>query len=110
MSRCLLSAGSGKVTFDDLLDNNRDFLDALVGVRQIFSLADTWSLAARADYSDGDSQGIYHLQAIVRYALGREQQYGLMFGYRYQQAKFENDGLEEKFKYQGPLIGFNFLL
>lgn len=68
----------------------------------------TWS--ARADYSDGDSKGIYQLQAIVRYGLGRERQYGLMFGYRYKQAKFEHDGLEEKYKYHGPLIGFNFLL
>jgi len=92
------------------LDTSRDFLDALVGVRQIFSLADRWSLAARADYSDGDSKGIFQLQAIVRYGLGMERQCGLMFGYRYKQAKFEHDGLEEKFKYQGPLIGFNFLL
>jgi hypothetical protein len=30
--------------------------------------------------------------------------------YRNKQAKLEHDGLEEKFKYQGPLIGFNFLL
>ena len=43
------------------LDTSRDFLDALVGVRQIFTLADRWSLAARADYSDGDSKGIYQL-------------------------------------------------
>ena len=42
-----------------LLDNDRDFLDALVGVRQQFSLSDSWKLHAHADYSFGDSEGTY---------------------------------------------------
>ena len=90
------------------LRNKRDFLDALIGVRQLFTLGERWSLLAQADYSDGDSDGIYLLQAVVRYGMGKHKQYGLMFGYRYKEAEFEHDGLEKKFKYKGPLVGFNF--
>ena len=90
------------------LRNDRDFLDALIGVRQLFTLAERWSLLAQADYSDGDSDGIYLLQAVVRYGMGEQKQYGLMFGYRYKEAEFKHDDLKEKFEYKGPLIGFNF--
>ena len=31
-----------------------------------------------------------------------------MLGYRYKEAEFEHDNIKEKFKYKGPLIGFNF--
>jgi len=92
------------------LENDRDFVDALLGVRKRFTLASRWSLLAHADYSFGDSEGIYQLQAIFRYGMGKRQQYGLMFGYRYKEAEFKHDGLEEKFEYQGPLVGFNFRL
>ena len=90
------------------LRNDRDFLDALIGVRQMFKLAERWSLLAQADYSDGDSDGIYQLQALVRYGMGKHRQYGLMLGYRYKEAEFEHGDIKEKFEYKGPLIGFNF--
>ena len=90
------------------LRNDRDFLDALIGVRQFFTLAERWSLLAQADYSSGDSDGIYQVQALVRYGMGKQKQYGLMLGYRYKEAEFEHDDLKEKFEYKGPLVGFNF--
>ena len=90
------------------LRNDRDFLDGLIGVRQLLKLADRWSLLAQADYSTGESDGIYQLQAIVRYGMGRYRQYGLMLGYRYKEAEFEHHDIKEKFEYKGPLIGFNF--
>lgn len=91
-----------------VLKNDRDFLDVLIGVRQRFTLGERWALFTRADYSDGDSDGIWQVQAVVRYAMGSKQQYGLMFGYRYKEAEFKNGKLEEKNKYYGPLLGFNF--
>jgi hypothetical protein len=90
------------------LRNDRDFLDGLLGVRQFFTLAERWTLLAQADYSTGESDGIYQLQALVRYGMGKQKQYGLMLGYRYKEAEFEHDDIEEKFEYKGPLIGFNF--
>ena len=91
-----------------VVDNSRDFVDALIGVRQRFTLAERWSLLTRADYSNGDSEGIWQMQALVRYALGKGEKYGLMFGYRYKKAKFEYNNLEEDNEYYGPLLGFNF--
>jgi hypothetical protein len=90
------------------LTNDRYFFDGLVGVRQFFTLAERWTLLAQADYSTGDSDGIYQLQALIRYGMGKQKQYGLMLGYRYKEAEFEHDSIKEKFDYKGPLIGFNF--
>jgi len=92
-----------------VLKNQRDFLDVLIGVRQQFSLSERWSLLTHADYSDGESDGIWQVQAVVRYGMGSNQQYGLMFGYRYKEAKFKHDQLEEDNKYYGPLLGLNFV-
>jgi hypothetical protein len=89
------------------LENDRDFIDVLVGLRQKITLSGNWSLVARGDYSQGDSNGIFQLQTTFRYALGRDQQYGLVFGYRYKEARFKYKGLEERNKYYGPLLGFN---
>jgi len=89
------------------LENQRDFLDALIGLRQRFTLSERWSLFTRGDYSRGDSDGIFQLQATFRYALGHDQQYGLVFGYRYKEARFKYNALEERNKYYGPLLGFN---
>ena len=71
-------------------------------------LAERWALLTRADYSNGDSEGIWQVQAVFRYGIGSDQQYGLMFGYRYKKAKYEYDNIEEDNEYYGPLIGFNF--
>jgi len=92
-----------------VLKNQRHFLDVLIGIRQQFTLSERWSLLTHADYSDGESDGIWQVQAVVRYGMGSNQQYGLMFGYRYKEAKFKHDKLEEDNKYYGPLLGFNFV-
>jgi len=93
-----------------VLENQRDFLDVLIGLRQRFTLGERWSLLTHGDYSWGDSDGIYQLQAIFRYGMGSNQQYGLMFGYRYKEARFKHGNLDEKNEYYGPLLGFNFRL
>ena len=93
-----------------LLDNDRDFLDVLVGVRQQFSLSDSWKLHTHADYSFGDSEGTYLLQATIRYGMGAKKQYGLMLGYRYKEAEFKHGDIEEDYTYKGPLLAFNFRL
>ena len=87
--------------------NKRDFLDGLIGVRQIFTVAERWSLLTQADYSAGESEGTYLVQALIRYGVGKNNQHGLMLGYRYKEAEFEHDEFEEEFEYKGPLIGFN---
>ena len=90
------------------LTTERDFTDALFGARYIFRLSDRWKLNTQLDYALGDSEGIFQAHAIARYALGKDQSNGIMLGYRYKDAEFKDNGLEEKYDYKGPVIGFNF--
>ena len=62
----------------------------------------------KADYGFGDSEGIFQVQAVVRYAVGKRRQNGIMVGYRYKDSEFDDSGLEEDYDYKGPLLGFNF--
>ena len=73
-----------------------------------FDLNGPWSLLTRADYAFGDSDGIFQLQALFRYVVGRDRQNGILIGYRYKETELEDGGLEEDYEYKGPLAGFNF--
>ena len=90
------------------LTTERDFTDALFGARYIFRLSDRWKLNTKLDYAFGDSEGIFQGEVIARYAIGKDEGNGIMLGYRYKDAEFKDNGLEEDYDYQGPLIGFNF--
>jgi len=90
------------------IGKSRDFTDALVGARFHYPFAERWTFLSRVDGSFGDSEGTYQLEALIRYTVGKRQQNGILFGYRYKQAKFESGRLKEDFTYKGPLVGFNF--
>jgi len=92
----------------DKIGNDRDFTDALVGARYRYPFAERWALSTRIDGSFGDSDGIFQLEALLRYTVGKRQKNGILFGYRYKEANFESGRLEEDFDYKGPLVGFNF--
>ena len=87
---------------------DRDFTDALIGARYIYSISERWKLHTRADYGFGDSEGIFQAHAMIRYAVGKDQTNGIMLGYRYKDSEFEDGGLEEDYEYVGPVVGFNF--
>jgi hypothetical protein len=86
----------------------RDFLDVLVGARYRFDLSDRWAVLTHADYAFGDSDGIFILQALLKFTLGQRNQHGILLGYRYKEAEQEESGLEEDYEYKGPVLGFNF--
>ena len=88
--------------------SNTDYFDALVGVRYRFDFSERWGLLTRADLSFGDSDGTALVQGLFAYTVGKKQQNRILFGYQYKQAEFEDDGLNQKFKYDGPMAGFNF--
>ena len=90
------------------LENDRSYTDLLLGGRYRFDLNGRWSLLTRADYAFGDSDGIFQLQALFRYAVGRDKQNGILIGYRYKEAELEDGGIEEDYEYKGPLAAFNF--
>jgi hypothetical protein len=87
---------------------DRSFTDVLVGMRDRFKIAENWAVVMRMDYSFGDSEGIFLAQGALRWSVGRERRHGIVFGYRYKDAGFENSNREENYKYKGPVLGFNF--
>lgn len=90
------------------LKNDRSFTDLLLGGRYRFDFNESWALHTRADYAFGDSEGILQVEALVRYAIGKNRKYAVLIGYRYKEAEFEDGGLEEDFEFKGPIAGFNF--
>lgn len=86
----------------------REFLDALVGARYRFDLSDRWAVLTHADYAFGGSDGIFVLQALLKFAIGQRNQHGILLGYRYKEAELEEGGLKEDYEYAGPVLGFNF--
>jgi hypothetical protein len=91
-----------------ILKNDRSFTDLLLGGRYRFDFSDSWALHARADYAFGDSDGILQVETLVRFSVGRDRQHGVLIGYRYKEAEFEDGSLEEDYEYKGPIVGFNF--
>ncbi len=90
------------------LRSDRDFTDFLLGVRYMFAFSNNWSMATRGDVSFGDSEGTFQLEALVRYAVGKKRNHGILLGYRYKEAEFEEGGLEEDYEFKGPAVAFNF--
>ena len=88
--------------------NTNDYYEALIGVRYRFDLSERWSLLTRSDYSFGDSEGIYVVNANLSMTVGKRRQNRILFGYQYKQAKFEDGDLRSDFTYYGPMAGFNF--
>ena len=85
-----------------------DYYDALIGIRYRFDLSERWSLLTRADYSFGDSEGIYVVNANFSVTVGKRRQNRILFGYQYKQAEFKDGDLTSDFTYYGPMAGFNF--
>ncbi len=90
------------------LRSQRDFTDLLLGVRYRFTMGKHWSLWTRGDVSFGDSEGTFQLEGFFRYAVGKRRTNGILFGYRYKEAEFEEGGLVEDYQYKGPAAAFNF--
>ncbi len=90
------------------LKNDRSFTDLLLGTRYRVDFNESWALTTRADYAFGDSEGIFQVQALARYAVGRNRQNGILFGYRYKDAEYEAGIITEDYQFSGPIVGFNF--
>jgi len=90
------------------IDADRSYTDALIGFRDRFRLTENWAAIIRMDYGFGDSDGVFLAQAILRWAVGQQRRHGIVLGYRYKDAEFKKGDREERYKYQGPLLGFNF--
>jgi hypothetical protein len=88
------------------IELERDYTDLLMGGSYKHDLGNRWSLHTKADYAYADSDGIFQAQLYVMYKL-RNRPHGLIAGYRYKEAGFEHNGIEEDYEYQGPFVAFN---
>ncbi len=89
------------------LELERDYTDLLMGGSYKMDLGSRWSVHGRGVYSTGDSEGIFQVQAFVMYKLkGRLR--GLIAGYRYKDAEFEDNDITEDYEYRGPFVALNF--
>jgi hypothetical protein len=92
----------GKISAD------RSYTDALIGFRDRFKIVENWDVIIRMDYGFGDSDGVFLAQGALRWAVGAQRRHGIVLGYRYKDAKLGEGSREERYKYKGPLLGFNF--
>jgi len=92
------------------IHSDNDYTDALLGVRYNWDLAPRWRLLTYGDYSFGDSEGTWQLRGLVRYAIGGDARNGILVGYQYKEAEFEDGRLKSKYEYRGPIGGFGFRL
>lgn len=88
--------------------SNKNYYDALLGIRYRFELAERWQLLTHGDLSFGDSEGTFLLRANFAYLVGKRRQNRILFGYQYKEAKFKDGDLVTDFSYSGPMAGFNF--
>lgn len=88
--------------------NDKDYTDALLGLRYRIDLSQRWAILTRGDLSFGDSEGTWQLQGLLAYTVGQRQLNRLVFGYQYKEAEFKDGDLKTSFTYSGPMAGFNF--
>lgn len=88
--------------------SSSDYYDALFGLRYRFELSQRWALLTRADFSFGDSEGTYLVQANLAWTVGKRGMNRLLLGYQYKKADFRDGDLRTNYRNYGPLAGFNF--
>jgi len=101
-----------RVTLGDLqprkIRSNKDYADALLGLRYRWDLAPRWSLLLHGDGSFGSSEGTWLLRGVFGYTVGQREMNKILFGYQYKAAEFEDHDLGLDFTYYGPVAGFSF--
>jgi hypothetical protein len=88
--------------------SNKDYADALLGLRYSFDLSERWGLLTHADYSFGSSEGTWLLRGLFSYTVGQRRMNRVLLGYQYKQAEFKDGDARLDYTYQGPLAGFSF--
>lgn len=88
--------------------SNKDYTDALFGMRYRWDLGPRWSLLLHGDASFGSSEGTWLVRGLFGYTVGERQMNKILFGYQYKEAEFQEHDLGLDFTYDGPLAGFSF--
>ena len=93
------------------VDKDKDWVDAMLGARYIWTITDKWNFKARADIGFGGSELAWNLAGLFNYQPWKH--VSLLFGYRYMDIDYEDGSGADLFKYDvsmhGPLLGLNFV-
>ena len=93
------------------IDKDKDWVDAMLGARYIWTITDKWDFIARGDIGFGGSDLAWNLAGLFNYQPWKH--VSLFFGYRYMDIDYEDGSGEDLFKYDmamhGPLLGVNFV-
>ena len=93
------------------IDKDKDWTDAMLGVRYILTITDKWDFVARGDIGFGGSDLAWNLAGLFKFQPWKH--VSLLFGYRYMDVDYEDGSGTDLFKYDvtmnGPLLGVNFV-
>jgi len=93
------------------INKDKDWVDAMLGARYIWTITDKWDFLARGDIGFGGSELAWNLAGVFNYQPW--QHVTLLFGYRYMDVDYEDGSGADLFKYDvsmhGPLLGLNFV-
>ena len=90
------------------LRSDKDYTDALLGLRYRWDLSQRWSLLVQGDGSFGSTEGTWLLRGLFGYTVGQREANKILFGYQYKVAEYEDGDLGLDYTYDGPLAGFSF--
>jgi hypothetical protein len=93
------------------IDKDKDWTDAMLGARYIWTITDKWDFIARGDIGFGGSDLAWNLAGLFNYQPWKH--VSLLFGYRYMDIDYEDGSGADLFKYDvtmhGPILGVNFV-
>ena len=99
----------GPVSLDHTISEDNRWTDLMIGARYGFRLSNQWQLGVRADYSNGDTEGAFNLQAVLGYEVRLWKIHGSsMIGYRYFAFDLEEGPLKSEYTMSGPMVGLRF--
>jgi hypothetical protein len=93
------------------IDDEQDWVDAMLGARYTWAFTDKLKLMARADIGFGGSNHAYNFESLFWYKPWKHASF--IFGYRYMDIDYEDGSGSNLFEYditmKGPVLGLNFV-
>lgn len=93
------------------VDEEKDWVDVMLGARYIWNIADKWSFIARGDIAFGGSDFAWNFAGLFNFQPWKHVSF--LFGYRYMDIDYKDGSGADLFRYDvsmyGPLLALNFV-